>query len=127
MRDALYAFMAERPFCVMSTVSTDGKPESAMVGFSHTKTFDVVIGTSSKSRKYANLLQNSKVSITIGDGGGTVQLDGTAEVLTHDAYTSMIDRAEITALPGVDTYRQDPNQVFVKTGEGGGKEEFTEF
>lgn len=137
MKDALDTFLRERVFCVISTVGANAQPESAMVGFSHTKNFDVVIGTSNKSRKYANLTQNPKVSVVVGDGGGTVQLDGTADVLANDTYAAMVEAGKITALPGVDAYRNDPAQVFVKitpswirfvkTGEGGGKEEFTEF
>lgn len=137
MKDAMNDFLKERAFCVISTVNASGAPESAMVGFTQTKTFDIIIGTSTQSRKYANLIQNPDVAVVVGDGGGTVQLEGSAELLADDTYAAMVESGEITAIPGIDLYRKDPNQVFikivpswirfVKTGESGGKEEFTEF
>lgn len=137
MKDMMESFLKERAFCVISTVNTNGMPESAMVGFTSTKTFDIIIGTSNQSRKYANFIQNPNVAVVVGDDGGTVQLEGSAELLADETYVAMVENGEITALPGVDLYRKDPNQIFVKivpswirfvkTGEGGGKKEFTEF
>ena len=137
MKDALQSFLKERSFCVISTVSEDGKPASAMVGYSSTDAFEVVIGTSNQSRKFANLMQRPNVAIVVGDGAGTVQLEGVAEILNVDAYDAMVADGRLSPLPNIDMFRSDPNQVFVKivpswirflkTGADGGKEEFTEF
>lgn len=137
MKDLMHEFMTSRMLCVISTVGADAKPESAIVGFTHTEDFEIVIGTSKKSRKHANLVANPYVAFVIGDSAGEVQYEGHAEILPDDDYQAMVEGGLITKLPGADAYRKDPNQVYVKVtpswvrfikhGEGGGMEEFTEF
>ena len=137
MRDAMYEFITSRSLCVISTVGTDAKPESAIVGFSHTKDLELVIGTSNKSRKYANLVENPHVAIVIGDETAEIQYEGTVEIVPDGDYKNMIEQAHIRQLPGSAEYRKDPNQVYVKVtptwirflkhGEDSGMEEFTEF
>lgn len=135
--DLMLEFVAARPLCVISTVGADAKPESAIVGFSHTEQLELIIGTSKKSRKYANLLQNTHVAIVIGDETGEVQYEGVSEILPDGEYKNMVEKAHIEKLPGAADYREDPNQVYVKVrptwirflkhGEGGGLYEYTEF
>lgn len=133
MRD----FMKSQPLCVIATVGADGKPESAIVGFSHTEQLNIIIGTSKKSRKYANVTQNPHVSIVIGNQMAEVQYEGDIEVLAEGDYKEMVENVHIAKLPGAAEYREDPNQAymkvtptwvrFLKHGEGGGVQEFTEF
>lgn len=137
MKDALKTFLDEHSYCVISTIAADGKPQAAMVGYVATDECEIIIGTSSESRKYANLTQRPNVAIVIGDDVGVVQLEGVAELLNADSYDAMVKDGRIAALPNIEMFRQDPSQVFVKispswirfmkTGENGGKEEFTEF
>ena len=137
MKEKMLDFLSQRELCVISTVSVEGKPESAIVGFSHTKEMTIVVGTSKKSRKYANVVQNPHVAIVIGDHTGEVQYEGQAEILEHGVYKDMVEQAHIAKLPGAAEYREDPNQVylkvnptwirFLKHGQGGGLEEFAEF
>ncbi len=137
MKDSMLEFINSHPLCVIATVGTDAKPESALVGFSHTDDLDLIIGTSIKSRKYANLIQNRHVAVVIGDETGEVQYEGVVEVLPSGDYKDMVEQAHIAKLPGAAEYREDPSQVylkiipswirFIKHGENGGMEEFTEF
>lgn len=137
MYDLMKDFMESRNLCVISTVDADAKPESAIVGYTRTSELELIIGTSNKSRKYANLLQNPHVAIVIGDETAEVQYEGTLEILQEGQYKDMVEQSHIAKLPGAAEYREDPNQVymkvtpswirFLKHGEGGGMEEFTEF
>lgn len=136
-KDMMLEFMTARALCVISTVGSDSRPESAIVGFSHTEQLELIIGTSNKSRKYANLSQNQHVAVVIGDEGGEVQYEGRAEILPNDQYRDMVEQAHIAKLPGAAEYRENPDQVYVKIspvwirflkhGDGGGMQEFTEF
>lgn len=137
MKDAMLAFLDSRELCVIATASADGKPESAIVGFSHTNDLMMIIGTSKKSRKYANLTQNPRVAIVVGDREGEVQYEGRAEVIEGGVYKDMVEQAHIAKLPGAAEYREDPNQAYIKIsptwirflkhGADGGMEEFIDF
>lgn len=65
--------------CVVATVSEEGLPEAATVGFSHDKDFSIVIATNEKTRKAQNLVANKHVAMVIGfEGLETVQIEGKA-------------------------------------------------
>jgi general stress protein 26 len=137
LKDSILEFMTNHSLCVISTVGQDSKPESAIVGFSHTEQLELIIGTSNKSRKYANLIQNSRVAIVIGDETGEIQFEGEVAILPNDDYKNMVEEAHINKLPGAAEYRENPDQVylkvrpswirFLKHGVGGGLYEHTEF
>jgi general stress protein 26 len=137
LKDSIIEFIAERSLCVIATVGQDSKPESAIVGFSHTDQLELIIGTSTTSRKYANLIQNPQVAIVIGDEKGEVQYEGSAEILPSGEYKNMVVEAHIKKLPGAAEYREDPTQAYIKVhpswirllkhGADGGKWEYTEF
>jgi general stress protein 26 len=136
LKDSILEFMTKHSLCVISTVGQDMKPESAIVGFSHTDQLELIIGTSNKSRKYANLVQNPHVAIVIGDETGEVQYEGNIEILPNDNYRNMVEEAHIEKLPGAAEYRDNPDQVymkvrpswirFLKHGADGGINEYTE-
>jgi uncharacterized pyridoxamine 5'-phosphate oxidase family protein len=62
MKDQVFAFLKERPLCVVSTVTSDSRPEAAFVGFTCNEKLQIVIGTSNNSRKYANLQSNPSIA-----------------------------------------------------------------
>jgi hypothetical protein len=88
-KQQLLAFMNSRPLMVLSTVNSEGKPESAVVGFGQTDAFELVLGTSVHSRKAKNIASKSDVSVVIGwDEKGTLQYEGIARLLEgHDVGT----------------------------------------
>ena len=77
----LYNFIKQYQYAVLSTVSKDNAPESAVVGIIVTKDLQLFFDTLSDSRKYQNLLSNPKISFVIGwDNERTLQYEGIAKI-----------------------------------------------
>ena len=83
--------------CVLSTASAQGKPESAVVGYSVQDDLTIIINTSPTSRKVGNVRSNPYVSFVTGWSFDSlnIQCDGTATLIeqshpdfkkTDDAY-----------------------------------------
>jgi general stress protein 26 len=78
-------FIKTKELMVISTVSSDGRPEAAVVGFGQTDSLHLIFGTSNTSRKYRNLKTDPHVACVIGwDDSRTVQLEGTAREISGD-------------------------------------------
>ena len=83
-KEFLYDFIKQHKLAVVSSVSKDGSPQSAIVGMAVSKDLEIVFDTVKTSRKYENLVQNPKVAAVIGwDDETTVQYEGIATVLTR--------------------------------------------
>jgi nitroimidazol reductase NimA-like FMN-containing flavoprotein (pyridoxamine 5'-phosphate oxidase superfamily) len=134
----VFAFMQERFLCVISTVGENAKPEAAMVAYTASENLQIMVGTSNKSRKYQNILQNSSVAVVIADQTGEVQYEGEAEILTSADYESLLAVGQFQKLAGYDKYRDDPTQVYLKLTPtwirfivhgppGAGEDQITEF
>ena len=75
----IHAFMAGFRYGVVSSLSAEGKPQSALVGVATTVDLEVVFDTVRSSRKYPNLCERRWASVVVGWGGEqTVQLEGEA-------------------------------------------------
>jgi general stress protein 26 len=111
MKDKMLAFLTERKFCVISTVDPNGRPESAFVAFTNDG-LDLFIGTSSKSRKYANLTVNPSVAVVVADESGEVQYEGQATIVDQQNY-SEVEEKHLSQIPGSDKYRNDPTQEYI--------------
>jgi general stress protein 26 len=82
-REFLYDFMRRHKLAVVSSISTDGSSQSALIGIAVSENLEIVFDTLDSSRKYANIIQNPKVSVVIGwDNETSVQLEGIATELT---------------------------------------------
>jgi general stress protein 26 len=76
---AIYAFMAQCRRGVLSTTSSDGAPQSALMGIATTPELEIIFDTKRSSRKYPNLIQRPSCSFVVGwDGEQTVQYEGIA-------------------------------------------------
>jgi pyridoxine/pyridoxamine 5'-phosphate oxidase len=76
---ALYEFIKQKRLGVVSSISADGEPQSALVGIAVTPQFEIIFDTTNTSRKYANLVANPACSFVVGwDGEQTVQFEGNA-------------------------------------------------
>lgn len=85
-------FLDEHDTCVLATVSADGRPQSATVGFSFSKDYSILVGTNKNTRKFKNLQQNPNVAVTVGVvGPKTVQYEGIAEELAEDELGARLD------------------------------------
>jgi pyridoxine/pyridoxamine 5'-phosphate oxidase len=79
---------------VVSTLSADGAPQSALVGIAVTPELEIIFDTVEKSRKFGNLLRDARASLVAGwQGEVTVQLGGTARRISsaelepyHEVY-----------------------------------------
>jgi pyridoxine/pyridoxamine 5'-phosphate oxidase len=76
----LVEFMRRHTLCVVSTVASDGAPESAVVGFAVATDLRIVFDTVASSRKYRNLISNPRVSVAMWTGEKTVQYEGIASL-----------------------------------------------
>ena len=78
-RIALHAFMVRHRFGVVSSISGDGTPQSALVGIAITAQLEIIFDTVRSSRKYPNLIARPVCSFVVGwTGEQTVQFEGHA-------------------------------------------------
>jgi general stress protein 26 len=77
--DGIFAFVRSHRLAVLATVSEDGLPEAALMGFAMTRDGQIVLDTSRESRKFENLRRRSDVALVVGlEDEVTVQLEGRA-------------------------------------------------
>jgi general stress protein 26 len=58
----IYDFISKHMYAVLSTVTPNHFPESAVVGFAVTKDLKIIFDTVTTSRKYQNLLKNPAIA-----------------------------------------------------------------
>ena len=79
-RAAIYAFMMQYRYGVVSSISRDGSPQSALVGIATSPELEIIFDTVKSSRKYPNLIERPRCSFVIGwSGEQTLQYEGIAE------------------------------------------------
>ncbi len=100
--------------CVLSTTNSEGNSESALVGFSENDTFELLIGTTTSSRKYTNIKTNANVSVVIGwNEGICVQYEGTARILEKGEELDFYLQNHFAKLPGAKKYKDNPEQCYI--------------
>jgi pyridoxine/pyridoxamine 5'-phosphate oxidase len=78
-RVALYSFMSQHRYGVVSSISPTGTPQSALVGIATGPDLEIVFDTVKSSRKYPNLIARPACSFVVGWAGEqTVQFEGIA-------------------------------------------------
>ncbi len=79
---------------VISTVASNGVPESATILYSIDNDFNFYFITRNDSRKASNLATNKNVSIVIGTdlGPSTLQMNGVADPLSVEGQKDFIDK-----------------------------------
>ena len=79
----LLEFMRLHRLAVQASVSVEGVPQAAMVGFAVSDEFEIVFDTVETTRKARNLRQNPHLALVIGgwvpDDERTVQYEGEAD------------------------------------------------
>jgi pyridoxamine 5'-phosphate oxidase-like protein len=79
-RADLLAFLRRHRLAVQASVSPDGAPQAAVVGYAVTEDFEIIFDTLSTSRKWENLHRNHRIALVIGwDEEQTVQYEGVAD------------------------------------------------
>ena len=82
----LLTYLQSQRLGVLGTLSREGEPQGALVGYAVTPGFEILFDTVRTSRKYPNMMANSRISFTIGNTVGvgderTVQYEGIAQEL----------------------------------------------
>ncbi|HEU4719362.1 MAG TPA: pyridoxamine 5'-phosphate oxidase family protein [Bacteroidia bacterium] len=84
-KDFLFRFLREHKLAVISSLSSKGKPESALVGIAVTENLELIFDTVMSSRKYSNIIAHPGISAVIGwENETTVQYEGVASVVKSD-------------------------------------------
>ena len=75
----LFEFIAARKLGVISSLSSSGSVQSALVGIAVTQDLEIIFDTVKTSRKYSNLINNPACSLVVGwNGEQTLQYEGNA-------------------------------------------------
>jgi pyridoxine/pyridoxamine 5'-phosphate oxidase len=78
----LYEFIAARKLGVISSLSSSGSVQSALVGIAVTQDLEIIFDTVKTSRKYSNLINNPACALVVGwSGEQNVQYEGNASEL----------------------------------------------
>ena len=87
VRDFALKFLRESITAVVATSTTDGNPHAAVIYFYVDDDFNFYFLTAHNTRKYENLMQNPKISLTVGFGPPyiTIQGRGKAELLENNS------------------------------------------
>jgi hypothetical protein len=79
----LHRFVAQCKLGVLSSITSSGTPQSALVGIAVTENLEIIFDTLNTSRKYGNLIARPSCSFVFGWAGEqTIQYEGTAEELS---------------------------------------------
>src|SRR5260370_31267161 len=79
-KSAIYALMMQHRYGVVSSISRDGYPQSALVGSATSPELEIIFDTVKSSRKYPNLIERPRCSFVVGwSGEQTLQYEGIAE------------------------------------------------
>ena len=75
----LYQFMSQHRYGVVSSISGNGGPQSALVGIAVSPELEIIFDTVKSSRKYGNLVARPECCFVVGWAGEqTVQFEGIA-------------------------------------------------
>jgi len=81
----LLRFLESERLGVVGSISPEGSPQAALVGFAVTPELEIVFDTVKSSRKYRNLTKNPAASFVIGCSTEiTAQFEGTAAELAGE-------------------------------------------
>lgn len=111
-KQELYDFLNSNSLAVVSTVTAEGMPSAAIVGFGQTKDLELLISTDTATRKYKNLQKNQHVAVAVGGTTPeTIQLEGIARELKDDELDVVRDNYW-QKNPHAKTYSENPNNRY---------------
>ncbi len=77
----LYDFISRNPIAVLSTASSTGEPEAALMRVAVTPQLELFFDTRIETRKYRNFLANPRCALVIGcTGPASIQYEGVLEI-----------------------------------------------
>jgi len=79
-RQELLAFLRRHRLCVQASVSAEGGPQAAVVGYAVSDSLELVFDTLTSTRKAQNLRRDARIAIVVGwESEQTLQLEGIAD------------------------------------------------
>jgi uncharacterized pyridoxamine 5'-phosphate oxidase family protein len=91
-KEFLYDFISKHRYAILSTVSSEGNPEAALVGFAVAPDLRLIIDTVRTSRKFKNLSQNSTIALVIGwENEQTLQYEGRVVFQAGKEFNKMLE------------------------------------
>lgn len=98
-RHMILEFLRQHTLAVIATCGRDGRPEAAAIDFSVRDDLEIVFDTFEHTRKFANLLVQSRVALVVGwDDNITVQYEGDATRVPA-ADLERYQEAHVTSVP----------------------------
>lgn len=81
-KNSILEHLKAKDLCVLSTVTAEGKSESAVMAYFIKDDFTILMNSEGSTRKIQNILENNQVSIVIGglNGDPTIQIDALAKI-----------------------------------------------
>ncbi|MFD9218530.1 pyridoxamine 5'-phosphate oxidase family protein [Streptomyces sp. NPDC060064] len=119
-RDELLWFLRRYKLAVQATVTPDGAPQAAVVGFAVTDELEIVFDTVETTRKCFNLRTDPRIALVIGwDDAVTAQIEGVADFPTGSElerlqqcyFAAYPDGRDRLAWPGITHVRVRPTWV----------------
>jgi pyridoxine/pyridoxamine 5'-phosphate oxidase len=112
----LVDFIAACDLGVVSYLSAEGTPQSAVVGIAGTPDLEIVFDTVASSRKYSCLKGRAECSVVIWRGEVTLQCEGIAAETTDDCYKEayfkkMPDGRDRLSWPGITYFVVRPTWI----------------
>jgi hypothetical protein len=112
----LYDFLQDpsRPCGTLAYLDSDGNPDTAWVAFSSTASFELVFGTSKKSRKYAAITKDPRVGFNVTDVAGrlTLQLKGTVREIGGEELAKLEPNHYTKLGANSARFRDNPDERF---------------
>lgn len=104
----------DQKLCVLATVSPDGSPTCAVMGYAVKDDGTVVLSTHTDSRKWQNIAKNSNVALVFGweFTGHNVQLHGQAELVSEGEAFSALEAFFFSVNPQAKKF-QAPDTGFI--------------
>ncbi|MDP3956371.1 MAG: pyridoxamine 5'-phosphate oxidase family protein [bacterium] len=90
LREKAIEFLKKQQTAVISTVTASSEPQSAAITFIVDNEFNLYFVTRKNSRKFKNIMHDSRVSVVVGfdpENLSTLQMQGRAEILTANHLT----------------------------------------
>lgn len=119
-RADLLAFIRRHRYAVVASISPDGRPQAALVGFVVNDDFELFFDAFGATRKVANLRANPRAAVVIGGttpgDERTVQFEGVADEPAGDALAAFLkqyladlhDGKRRSQQPGITYFRIRP-------------------
>lgn len=109
----VYSFLHSKIHAVISTCGKNLKPEAALIGFGETEKLEIIFGTFKTTRKYRNLLENTRVALVVGwdEDGCTVQYEGIATELSEEEVKDYLEIYH-KKVPSAAHYAEHPDQTY---------------